>query len=200
MRFVVRTRHGQRFHHGRERLLEIKIWIAFPARIDLELPTHARERRADQPIIDLLWDRPIAGVDSFQRASNSRDQRAVSRSRRRPIALSAGPLHAIHIVAGERRVLPRHFQKSAASFCKSLALVAGDWAWLLPTRESERVKIAICFIGSEGHTYPPGRIGGAKSIFQWSNPGNSPPSVRPPASASSAGNTKAGGFQSARKR
>ena len=62
-RFVVWSGHGQRFHKRGKRLFDVKIRIAFPARIHLQFPVHARQGRTDQPVIDLLRDRPTAGVD-----------------------------------------------------------------------------------------------------------------------------------------
>ena len=63
VRIVVGRRHGEGFRECGQSLIEIKIRVAFPARIDLQFPMHPSERGTDQSIINLLRDRPLAGVD-----------------------------------------------------------------------------------------------------------------------------------------
>src|SRR5206468_1973556 len=46
-RVVVGCRYSKRFHERGERLLDVKIRVALPAPINVELPMNPRERRAD---------------------------------------------------------------------------------------------------------------------------------------------------------
>src|SRR5579859_6466515 len=50
----------QRFEDRAECLVDVKIRIAPPAADDIQLPTQPRQRRTDQPIVDLLFDWPAA--------------------------------------------------------------------------------------------------------------------------------------------
>src|SRR6516165_5518180 len=62
MRFVVRRRYRERFRQGGERLLDVEVWVAFPARVNFEFPTNARQRRTNQLVIDLLRERPLSEI------------------------------------------------------------------------------------------------------------------------------------------
>src|SRR5437764_14265351 len=65
VRLVVGRGNGEGFGKGGQRLLDVKRGIAAPARISIQLPMHTRERTTDQPVVDLLPDRPSTWVDLF---------------------------------------------------------------------------------------------------------------------------------------
>ena len=103
---VVRCGHSERFHHRGERLFNVECRVAFPARVEIELPFHPRQRGTDQTIIDLPRDRPFLGIDFSPARFELAQLFAASLDRAsRPIARPSRPLDPIYIIARERRIL-----------------------------------------------------------------------------------------------
>ena len=102
---VVRSWRSERFNNRGECLLDVKVGVAFPTRVDIEFPTHARQCRTDQLVIDLLRNRPGRGVDLLPaRLEFFEVLSAFADAEARPVARAARSLDAVHIIAGERRI------------------------------------------------------------------------------------------------
>src|SRR5439155_16015448 len=101
-RLIVRWRHSERFHERGERLLDVKIRIAFPARINVQFPSHPRQSRPDQPIIDLLRNRPSGRIQLFPAHVELPEMLSpLVDAGSRPIARRARPLDSIYVVASK---------------------------------------------------------------------------------------------------
>src|SRR5205823_7178608 len=102
-RIIIGRGYRERFHQRGKGLLDIEIRIALPARVSVKLPAHARQRRADQTIIHLLRNRPVARGDFLPaRFEPGQILSSLVDARTRPIADPTWTLHSIDIVAGER--------------------------------------------------------------------------------------------------
>src|SRR5207237_8517060 len=104
-RLVERRGNRERFVQRGECLLGVKIWVAFPARVDIEFPAHPRQCGPDQFVIDLLCNWPAARIYLFPaRLELFKVVASPVDAGSRPIAASALPLHSVHVIAGDWRI------------------------------------------------------------------------------------------------
>src|SRR5207247_783675 len=118
-RFIL-PRHSERFVHPRHCLRDMEGGIAFPARIDVQFPLHARQRRADQFVIDLFRNGPTLDVDLLPaRCELSKIFALLVDGSCRPIASSARAFDPIYVIVCKWRILSAPRPKIASEFVES---------------------------------------------------------------------------------
>src|SRR4029453_7742750 len=104
-RCIIRSWYGERFDYRRERWGDKKFRTGFPARINVQFPTHPRQSRTDQFVINLTGNRPLGRVDLFPtRFELGKILSLFVDGVSRPIASPARPLYSIDVDPREWRV------------------------------------------------------------------------------------------------
>src|SRR5437773_629378 len=105
-RGIKRPRNSKRFDYRCERLGNVEGWISFPSRIDVQFPIHARQRRADQFVIDLFRNRPTLNIDLLPaRFELSKILALPVDGSCRPIAYSTQALDSVYVIVCKWRIL-----------------------------------------------------------------------------------------------
>ena len=125
-RLIIGPGYGERLNDRGERLLDVKGWIAFPARVDIEFPMDAGDGRSDQAVIHLVGNGPAGGIERLPfRLEFGQLCPPLRESGGGPVAGAARALESINVVAGEGRGAGAPSPEVGAEFLQRGCLRAG---------------------------------------------------------------------------